>query len=66
MIDEVWEIVPGVGVGPAHFGMTRSSLHARFGSFRAFLADGAVALYVPSSEPDAEVEGIVLSAHHEP
>lgn len=136
MIDEVWEIVPGVGVGPAHFGMTRSSLHARFGSFRAFrranyspdltdqygadgalmltcgpaeglyqieiaepssvtfrgvglagnaaevvaalraagaepvddgeggwtLADGAVALYVPSSEPDAEVEGITVVA----
>jgi hypothetical protein len=36
VIDDAWEIEPGLGVGPARFGMTRSSLRERLGSFRAF------------------------------
>jgi hypothetical protein len=38
MIDGVWEIVPGVGVGvgPARFGMAQSALRAQFGPYRAF------------------------------
>ncbi|MEU8613297.1 hypothetical protein AB0C29_35465, partial [Actinoplanes sp. NPDC048791] len=36
MIDDAWEIEPGIGAGRARFGMTRSSLRERFGSFSAF------------------------------
>jgi hypothetical protein len=36
MIDEGWEIEPGVGVGPARFGSDRSALRAQFGPARAF------------------------------
>jgi hypothetical protein len=36
MIDGVWEIVPGVGVGPLRFGAARSSLRTQFGPYQAF------------------------------
>jgi hypothetical protein len=36
MVDEEWEIEPGVGVGPARFGLGRSALRAKFGPARAF------------------------------
>jgi hypothetical protein len=36
MVDEEWEIEPGVGVGPARFGLDRSALRAQFGPARVF------------------------------
>ena len=36
MVDETWEVEPGVGVGPLRFGTPREQLHAELGSYSAF------------------------------
>jgi hypothetical protein len=65
MVDEGWEIEPGVGVGPARFGSDRSALRAQFGPARAFrgvrlagkMAKVVAALRAAGADPVDDGEG---------